>query len=180
MMNGRTAASVAACVLLMLGCGTSVPPPAGAAGAPVAPATRTAPEVVAFDQPPAVPFFPGSDPIGKTFRTVKEPDYPEAEYEVVGLVKNTRYFALQAAQPPMAYLPGSQFPLGVVGNMIFIRSQAPLPRVEAAIRHRIASWRPGTGMRFCPPACSFRGVDAQRNAVSAARKGQPGTTGSIR
>jgi ABC-type antimicrobial peptide transport system permease subunit len=32
--------------------------------------------------------------------------------------------------------------------MMFIRSQAPLQRVEAAIRHRIASWRPGTGMQF--------------------------------
>ena len=32
--------------------------------------------------------------------------------------------------------------------MMFIRSQAPLSRVEATIRHRIASWRPGTGMQF--------------------------------
>jgi predicted permease len=109
---------------------------------------RTSPRVAIVNEIFAQTFFPRSDPIGKTFRTVKEPDYPEAEYEVVGLVKNTRYFALQAAEPPMAYIPGSQFPQGVVGNMMFIRSQAPLQRVEAAIRHRIASWRPGTGMQF--------------------------------
>src|SRR6185369_4786168 len=58
------------------------------------------------------------------------------------------YFALQAAEPPMVYIPGSQFPQGVMGNMFFIRSQAPLPQVEAAIRHRVASWRPGIGMQF--------------------------------
>ena len=48
----------------------------------------------------------------------------------------------------MAYVPGSQFPQGVVGNMMFIRSRAPLPGVEASVRRRIASWRPGTGMQF--------------------------------
>jgi ABC-type antimicrobial peptide transport system permease subunit len=32
--------------------------------------------------------------------------------------------------------------------MMFIRSSAPLTAVEAAVRQRIAGWRPGTGMRF--------------------------------
>jgi predicted permease len=54
---------------------------------------RTSPKVAIVNEIFAQSFFPGSDPIGKTFRTVKEPDYPEAEYEVVGLVKNTRYFS---------------------------------------------------------------------------------------
>jgi ABC-type antimicrobial peptide transport system permease subunit len=93
-------------------------------------------------------FFRGSNPIGKTFRTVAEPNYPEAEYEIVGLVKNTRYFALQDEEPPMAYGITSQFPSGAEGSMIFIRSSAPMASVEAAVRRRIAAWRPGTGMEF--------------------------------
>jgi ABC-type antimicrobial peptide transport system permease subunit len=32
--------------------------------------------------------------------------------------------------------------------MIFIRSAAPLAGIEAAVRRRIAAWRPGTGMQF--------------------------------
>ena len=48
----------------------------------------------------------------------------------------------------MAYAPISQFPPAAVGDMIFIRSSAPLPAVEAAIRRRISAWRPGTGMQF--------------------------------
>jgi predicted permease len=110
--------------------------------------SRTSPRVAIVNEIFARTFLPGSDPIGKTFRTLAEPDYPEAEYEVVGLVRNTRYLLLQAKEPPLAYIPGSQFPQGVVGNMMFIRSQAPLPGVEAAIRHRIVSWLPGTGMQF--------------------------------
>jgi predicted lysophospholipase L1 biosynthesis ABC-type transport system permease subunit len=93
-------------------------------------------------------FFPGANPIGKTFRTIAEPNFPEAECEVVGLIKNTRYFALQEAEPAMVYGPASQFPLGDTGTMMFIRSSAPLPAVEAAVRRRTAAWRPGTGMHF--------------------------------
>ena len=109
---------------------------------------RTAAKVAMVNERFANLFFPGSDPVGRTFRTLAEPDYPEVEYEVIGLVKNTRYFHLQSAEPPMVYFPASQFPPGAVGNMIFIRSRAPLARVEAAVRHRVAAWRPGIGMQF--------------------------------
>jgi len=48
----------------------------------------------------------------------------------------------------MVYAPVSQYPPGVTGSMIFIRSSAPLPAVESAVRRRIAAWRPSTGMQF--------------------------------
>jgi predicted permease len=110
--------------------------------------SRSSPKAAIVNEIFARIFFPGVSPIGKTFRTAAEPNYPEAEYEIVGLVKNTRYFTLQAAEPPMAYGPINQFPPGVVGDMMFIRSSAPLPAVEAAVRRRISAWRPVTGMQF--------------------------------
>jgi len=48
----------------------------------------------------------------------------------------------------MAYGPVSQYPPGFAGSMMFIRSSAPLSTVEAAVRRRIAAWRPGMEMRF--------------------------------
>jgi len=110
--------------------------------------SKSSPKIAIVNELFAHAFFPGADPIGKTFRTVTEPDYPETEYEIVGLVKNTRYFTLQSDEPPMVYAPLAQFPAGVTGNLIFIRSSAPLPAVESAVRRRIAAWRPGTGMQF--------------------------------
>jgi predicted permease len=109
---------------------------------------RTSPKVVLVNELFAHLFFPGSDPVGKTFRTMPEPDYPEAQYEIVGLVSNTRYHTLQDPEPPMAYAPASQFPPGFFGDRMFIRSRAPLLGLEAALRRRIASWRPGTAMQF--------------------------------
>jgi predicted permease len=110
--------------------------------------SRTAPKVAVINEIFAQMFFPGTDPIGKTFRTLPEPDYPEAAHQVVGIVKNTRYFALQTPETAMVYEPASQFPPGYDGDKMFIRSPAPLSAVEAAVRRRIAVWRPGTGMRF--------------------------------
>src|SRR5262249_43098563 len=42
----------------------------------------------------------------------------------------------------------AQYPPGWAGSLMFIRSSAPLPAVEAAVRRRIAAWRPGTAMQF--------------------------------
>jgi len=109
---------------------------------------RTSPKVAVVNEIFARTFFPGANPIGRTFRTLTEPDYPEAEYGVIALVKNTRYANLQSAEPPMAYIPLSQFPPGNAGNRMVIRSSMPFPAVEAAIRRRIAQWRPATGIEF--------------------------------
>jgi predicted permease len=110
--------------------------------------SRTGPKVAIINEMFAQMFFPGADPIGKTFRTLPEPDYPEAVHEVIGVVKNTRYLALQSPETAMVYEPASQFPPGYDGDKMFIRSSAPLMAVESAVRRRIEAWRPGTGMRF--------------------------------
>jgi predicted permease len=93
-------------------------------------------------------FFPNTNPIGKTFRTKPEPKYPEAEYQIVGLIKNTRYSSVQYPEPPIAYGPATQYPPGLAGSSMFIRSSAPLPSVAAAVRRRIEAWRPGTAIQF--------------------------------
>jgi predicted permease len=110
--------------------------------------TETSPKVAIVNQLFARQFFPGADPVGKTFRTVAEPNYPAAEYQIVGVVENTRYLSLQNAEPPMAYGPLSQYPPGSAGALMFLRTRAPLAAAEAAVRRRIAAWRPGTPMQF--------------------------------
>ncbi len=110
--------------------------------------SATSPKVAIVNQIFARQFFPGVNPVGKTFRTAAEPNYPEAEYEIVGVARNTRYSSLQDAEPPIAYGPMSQYPPGASSAMIFIRSTAPVEAVEAAVRRRVAAWRPGTGMQF--------------------------------
>ncbi|HLK64374.1 MAG TPA: ABC transporter permease [Bryobacteraceae bacterium] len=106
--------------------------------------SETGPKVAIVNQNFARQFFPGSDVLGKTFRTVAEPRYPEAEYQIVGVIRNTRYFSIHDPEPPMAYGVATQYPPGPAGHHLYVRCAAPPATVKAAVTRRIASWRPGT------------------------------------
>ncbi len=113
--------------------------------------SETSPKVAIVDEKFAQRFFAGSNPVGKTFRTSPEPNFPEAEYEIVGLVRNSRYLSLKDSggpEPPLAYGCASQYPAGFAGNQIYIRTSGPLALIEAAVRRRVGEWRPGMGMYF--------------------------------
>jgi predicted permease len=110
--------------------------------------TAASTKVAVVNQIFAATFFPGTNPIGKTFRTAPEPNYPEAEYQIVGLIKNTRYFSVQDPQHLIAYGAATQYPPGLAGSSMYIRSSAPLPSVAAAVQRRIEAWRPGTAIQF--------------------------------
>ncbi len=106
------------------------------------------PRVAVVNQSFVQRFFPGAGPIGKTFRTVAEPNYPEAEYQIVGVIKDTRYFDLRDPPTAMAYGAAAQTPSVGPYSLMYVRSSAPLAAVESAVRRRVNAWRPGIGMEF--------------------------------
>jgi putative ABC transport system permease protein len=90
-----------------------------------------------------------ANPIGKTFRSVAEPGYPETEYQVVGVVKDTRYRNLRESQQAICYVPSSQYPLG--GGpfaQILIRSKLPTPDLTAAVKSAIGEISPAIFIQF--------------------------------
>ncbi|HWB96853.1 MAG TPA: ABC transporter permease, partial [Bryobacteraceae bacterium] len=93
-------------------------------------------------------YFPGTNPIGKTFRSAKEPGYPEAEYQIVGICKDTRYSDLRDTPPPQTYAPISQHPSYGPWAAFYIRSAAPLNLLADEIKRRINRSRPGVGTEF--------------------------------
>src|SRR5919198_55139 len=50
------------------------------------------------------------NPIGTMLRTVAEPGYPEALYEVIGVVSDTKYSSLRELLQPIAFVPIAQHP----------------------------------------------------------------------
>lgn len=84
--------------------------------------------------------FLGTDPIGKIMRSEAEPRYPEATYEIVGLIKDTKYEDLREPTPPMAFAPGDQFPGRAKDVLVslFIRSSAPPAALMSAVREKIS------------------------------------------
>lgn len=87
-------------------------------------------------------FLGGANPLGKTFRTNAEPNFPATEYEVVGVVKDTKYADLRDAIPPISFAPAPQFPEKWYWTAMFVRSSAPPSEVISAIRVKVADLYP--------------------------------------
>jgi predicted permease len=87
-------------------------------------------------------FLGGTNPLGKTFRTNAEQDFPETQYQVIGVVKDTKYADLRDPVPPISFAPAPQFPLKWYWTALFVRSSAPPTQVISAIRDKVAQLYP--------------------------------------
>jgi len=79
-------------------------------------------------------YFAGKNPLGRSFRTLQEPGYPETIYEVVGVVGNTRYSNLREALLPIAYFPDAQEPTGRTGKFLLVASRTSLTQAQLGDR----------------------------------------------
>jgi putative ABC transport system permease protein len=70
--------------------------------------TTSSPAVAIVNESFARAFFPGRDPLRETFQIQEPPGAPRPQYQVVGVVKDTKYFDLRESFPPIAYLVAGQ------------------------------------------------------------------------
>ena len=100
--------------------------------------TASSPKVIVVNETFVRQFLDPPAPIGATVRTTAEPDYPADDFEVVGIVRDTKYGSLRDPIPPMAFAPASQHPAPQPWTALLIRSSAPLavltPELTAAYR----------------------------------------------
>ncbi len=110
--------------------------------------TRASPKVAVVNEAFVKKYAAGANPIGKVIRTNAEPGYPETEYEIVGLVRDTRYNELRSPPPPITFAPADQFPEPGPWAVLFIRYSAPPAAVAAAVRNKLAAVSPEVTMEF--------------------------------
>ena len=111
--------------------------------------TTNSPSVAIVNETFARELLNGVNPIGRTFRTVAEPGYPETVYQIVGVVKDTKYQELRESQQAICFAPSSQYPLG--GGpfaQILIRSNVPLPALTEQVKSAIAGVSPNILIYF--------------------------------
>ncbi|HLW79817.1 MAG TPA: ABC transporter permease, partial [Terriglobia bacterium] len=87
-------------------------------------------------------FLGGANPIGKTLRTVLEPDYPSTVYEIVGVIPDTQYNDLRGVTPPMTFAPASQYPAQGPWTVMMIHSNAAPAVVMATLKRTMAEKHP--------------------------------------
>ena len=92
----------------------------------------------------------GPNPMGKRFwRAVDDKARePDQLYEIVGLVKDTKYGDLHEDFLPVAYFPVSQNPRPDLSDQILIRSHIPLMRLTSEVKRTISAVSPDITIDF--------------------------------
>jgi predicted permease len=101
--------------------------------------SANSPKVMLVNETFVRQWLAGANPIGAKVRTGAEPGYPEAIYEIVGVVKDAKYGSLRSAVPPTAYAPATQLPSVEPWLAVVVRSSAPLPGVIASVKERVTA-----------------------------------------
>ena len=110
--------------------------------------TPTSPHVAIVNEAFVRKYLGGANPIGMTMRTVEEPNYPPEVYEIVGVVKGTKYRTLREEIPPESFGVASQFPGNHGGMNVFIRSSSPPAVVFSALKQKISHVSPEIRAEF--------------------------------
>jgi predicted permease len=104
--------------------------------------TTQSPPVAIVNETFARQYFGTANPLGKTIRTHAEPHYPENEYQIVGLVKDTKYGGLRDQIQPEAFVPAQQYPEKYYFTNAFIRFSSPPSVAISAVREKLGPLYP--------------------------------------
>ena len=110
--------------------------------------TPTSPVVAIVNQEFARKFYGGQNPIGKGFRIEGGPGEVQPLYQIVGLVKDSKYQSLREPFKPIAYVAASQDKEPGLGTTIIVRSTAPLGSLLAAVRRTVLEENPEISLEF--------------------------------
>jgi predicted permease len=92
--------------------------------------------------------FHGTNPIGRSFRREESAEKPDTVIQVVGVVRNTKYFELREDFRPIAFVPAAQGEdVGTGGNFVF-RTSAPLAEFYRNAEAAVAEIHPATAVNF--------------------------------
>src|SRR5262249_47375980 len=90
----------------------------------------------------------GANPMGRRFRVQNSPGEPDSVYEIVGLVKDTKYYSLREDFRPTAFLPASQDKEPYQGLQILVESNLPTESLTSSIKQTITTINPQINIDF--------------------------------
>jgi putative ABC transport system permease protein len=105
-------------------------------------------QVVIVNQAFARRLTGGANPVGRRFWRQRTPREPQTLYEIVGLVKDTKYIDLREDFRPIAFLASSQDPRPDLTALVLLRSRLPLAEVRSAVKRAVADVSPAIVIDF--------------------------------
>lgn len=110
--------------------------------------TANSPKVAVVNQSFARALALGNNPVGMSFHTPVEPNNPEFIFQIVGMVKDTKYFDLRDENVPIAFAPVAQDPDPDNFETLMIRSHALPEQTISAVKRRLAEANPEIRLTF--------------------------------
>jgi predicted permease len=107
-----------------------------------------APLVAIVNEEFARRFFGGANPVGRTFRLESEAGKPEPLYQIVGLVKNTKYYELREDFIPIGFVPVAQDEEPGAGMTFVVRARGPAGSMLTTIKNSVAEVSPSIDLNF--------------------------------
>jgi putative ABC transport system permease protein len=90
----------------------------------------------------------GANPLGTRFRREATPSSPETVFEIVGVVKDTKYRNIRQGFRDIAFLDGTQEKNGNSTSQILVRSNLSMDGLSAAIRSTMRAVSSGISFDF--------------------------------
>jgi predicted permease len=110
--------------------------------------TASSPRAAIVNQMFARDFFGGANPIGRTFGVIQGGGKPDELYEVVGLVRNTKYSNLREEFTPIAFLSAAQDQHPDLEAQFAIRSDEPLLEIASSVKTALTEVNPAMVVNF--------------------------------
>lgn len=92
--------------------------------------------------------FGGQNPVGRSFRVEGQAGKPDPIYQVVGVVRNTKYYELREDFKPIGFLPMAQEDNPGTGATFVLRTSAQVGGIFRAATAALSEVHPGIGVRF--------------------------------
>jgi putative ABC transport system permease protein len=109
-----------------------------------------APKVAIVNQEFARKILNTENPVGRTFKIDVYRGEPQFEYQIVGLVEDSKYVDLRENFMPIAYFPQLQDTKPEPGTEVVVRSSLALEPLLESIRHAVADLNPAITIDFHP------------------------------
>jgi predicted permease len=110
--------------------------------------TPSAAEVAIVNQEFSRKFLSGANPIGRSFRILVGPGEPQHVYQIVGLVKNSKYQSLREDFKPIVFVAESQNKESGLGLTFMVRSTLPLGSLMTAVKKTVLDENSQISLQF--------------------------------
>jgi putative ABC transport system permease protein len=107
-----------------------------------------APRVAIVNEEFAKTFFNGQSPVGRAFRQEEGVGRPDDIYQIVGVVRNTKYYELREDFRPIAFLPSDQDDNPQPSASFVLRTNKPLGEFYRAAAASVAQVQPRAAVDF--------------------------------